>query len=162
MNKTEAAELLGVSEKTVSRYVSSGKLPARYVTGKTGKQLDFEQADLEAFKLESEAPVEVGQAGMTALVLPQATAPTTPDLAIFAELVRAVVAETRQDTQLVPTSEKMVLSLDEAAALSGVPRGVLNEARRDGRLRAQKIGRGYKVLRADLGAFVAGLFEVAN
>lgn len=156
MTRTEAADFLEVSEKTISRYVSSGKLSGRYVAGKTGRQLEFDADELERFKVESLVPTEVGQDRTTAIV---PTVPSLPTSELFAEFVRAVVAETGQDKSAVPTSEKMILSLDEAAALSGVPRAVLNDARRDGRLRARKLGRGYKVLRADLESFAAELFE---
>jgi hypothetical protein len=51
MNKKEAAEYLGLSEKTVERYKASGKLSARLrrvvgSDGKTRKVLDFEQPDV--------------------------------------------------------------------------------------------------------------------
>ncbi len=156
MTKTEAAELLGVSEKTVSRYVSSGKLAARYVAGKTGKQLDFDADEVERFKIESATPVEARQDKTNAIV---PTVASVPQLALLTDLVRAVVAEIAQDKSLVPTSDKLALSLDEAAALSGVPRSVLDAGRKDGRLLARKIGRGYKVRRADLETFVASLFD---
>ena len=155
MTKAEAATFLDVSEKTISRYVSSGKLPARYIAGKTGKQLDFDADELEAFKLESAAPIEAGQDKTTAIV---PATPIMPTSELFAEFVRAVVAETGQDKAVVPTADKMLLSLDEASALSGAPRSILDAARKDGRLSARKIGRGYKVQRADLEAFVASLF----
>lgn len=155
MTKTEAAELLSVSEKTISRYVATGKLTGRYVAGKTGRQLEFDADDVERFKVESAAPIEVRQDRTTAIV---PTVPGVPTSELLAEFVRAVVAETGQGKSIIPTSEKMVLSLDEAAALSGVPRGVLNDARRAGHLRTRKLGRGYKVLRADLESFAAGLF----
>jgi excisionase family DNA binding protein len=35
MNKQEAADYLGVSTKTIERYVQKGELPAKYVQGKT-------------------------------------------------------------------------------------------------------------------------------
>lgn len=159
MTKTEAAELLGVSEKTVSRYVSSGKLPARYVAGKTGKQLDFDADEVERFKLDAATPIEPRQDKTNAIVPDPhlaSSAPSSP--ATLADLVRAVLVETGQDKNSVPTSDKLALSLDEAAALSGVPRSVLDAGRKDGRLLARKIGRGYKVRRADLETFVASLF----
>jgi excisionase family DNA binding protein len=57
MNKKEAAEYLGLSEKTVERYKSSGKLSARLRRvvggdGKTRKVLDFEQPDVERLRCE--------------------------------------------------------------------------------------------------------------
>ncbi len=57
MNKKEAAEFLGVSEKTVERYKSSGKLSARLkrivgTDGKSRKVLEFNKPDLERLKNE--------------------------------------------------------------------------------------------------------------
>jgi excisionase family DNA binding protein len=163
MTKPEAAAFLGVSEKTISRYVSASKLPAHYVAGKTGRQLDFKEYDLEQFRREATETIEAGQPGQDtsgALVpTPVVASPVVPPPLTLADLVRAVMAETGQDKATVPAADKLALSLDEAAALSGVPRSVLDAARKDGRLVAVKIGRGYKVRRGDLEAFVSSLFE---
>lgn len=162
MTKPEAAAFLGVSEKTISRYVSASKLTAHYVAGKTGRQLDFKEDELEQFRRAATETIEAGQPGQDtsgALVpTPAVALPVAPPLTL-ADLVRAIVAETRQDKPLVPPADKLVLSLDEAAALSGVPRSALDAARKDGRLHTVKIGRGYKVRRGDLETFVASLFE---
>lgn len=50
--------------------------------------------------------------------------------------------------------EKLTLSLDEAAALSGVPRSMLRTATQSGELQAKKIGRGWKVRRKELERWV--------
>ncbi len=55
MNKKEAAEFLGVSDRAVERYKAAGKISARTmrVRGADGKPrptLDFDRADLERFK----------------------------------------------------------------------------------------------------------------
>lgn len=50
--------------------------------------------------------------------------------------------------------EKLTLSLDEAAALSGVPRSMLRTAIQSGELQARKIGRGWKVRRKELERWV--------
>lgn len=42
--------------RAVERYAAAEKLPARYIRGKTGQILDFEQADLEHFKADLEMP----------------------------------------------------------------------------------------------------------
>lgn len=162
--KSEAATFLGVSEKTISRYVTAKKLPSNYIAGKTGRQLDFEQDDLEQFKREATRDIEAGQPRQdtSKALVPTPTAPVaaTPMSPTITDLVRAIMAQTGRDKVTVPTSDKMALSLDEASALSGVPRSVLAAARKDGRLLARKIGRGYKVRRVDLEAFVATLFDV--
>jgi len=53
MNRKQIAEALGVSEKSVSRYVASGRLPDRRVKG----ALDVDPADVERLKAELEAPI---------------------------------------------------------------------------------------------------------
>ena len=57
MNKKEAAEYLGVSTRLVERYASQGRLKVTYVRGKTGREAQFEESDLEQFKSELEQPV---------------------------------------------------------------------------------------------------------
>lgn len=57
MNKTQAATLLGVSVRAVERYAAADKLAARYVRGKTGQVLDFDEAEVERFKATLDAPV---------------------------------------------------------------------------------------------------------
>jgi len=60
MNKKEAAQALGISERSVERYAAAGKLAARYERGRTGQVLTFEPADVERFKQELETPVARG------------------------------------------------------------------------------------------------------
>jgi excisionase family DNA binding protein len=50
--------------------------------------------------------------------------------------------------------EKLTLSLDEATALSGVPRSMLRAAIQTGELAAKRIGRGFKVRREELERWV--------
>jgi excisionase family DNA binding protein len=57
----------------------------------------------------------------------------------------------------VPINDKLVLSLKEAQALTGFSRERLREAIRDGSLKAQKIGKGWKVKRRDLDCYVESL-----
>jgi excisionase family DNA binding protein len=58
---------------------------------------------------------------------------------------------------IVDATHKLTLSLAEAAALSGLPRKHLRLAIKGGDLASRKIGRGWRVKRADLEAFVAKL-----
>lgn len=54
-------------------------------------------------------------------------------------------------------AHKLMLSLPEAAALSGLSRRHLRQAMTDGQLKARKIGQGWRVKRADLEAYVEKL-----
>lgn len=46
-----AAELLGVSTRTIRRYIEQGKFPASYITQRT---IRIRVADIEAFRLSRE------------------------------------------------------------------------------------------------------------
>ena len=172
MNKKEAAAFLEISERTVSRHVTSGKLPARYVAGPNGKQLDFNEADLAAFKVMLDAEMQPRQ-GMTPAHDTAATPATTTAIVprVAGELTlnntalavrEPMTGEARHashDKALALIAEAIAranrdwLTFDEAVIESGVPRSMLNEARKAGELPARKMGRGYKVHHADLTAF---------
>ena len=51
-SKAEAAAYLGITERTLERYTKKGKLPAKYIRGKTKATPVYEEADLEKLKME--------------------------------------------------------------------------------------------------------------
>lgn len=59
----------------------------------------------------------------------------------------------------VLVAEKLVLSLDEAQALTGISKAHLRAAIAGGGLRAQRIGRGWKMRRVDLEKYLAEAFK---
>jgi len=160
-----------VSEKSVSRYVASGRLLDRRVKG----ALDVLPEDVERLKAELETPVVAPETAIarapvaTALFVP--SHPVTARgagltlesvaLAVVAlgEQMNAGHSATGQDAAPVRTSEKLTLSLDEAAALSGFSSRRLRQAITEGKLHAVRIGRGYKLRGEDLKAFVNTLFD---
>jgi excisionase family DNA binding protein len=176
MDKKTVANYLGVSEKSVSRYAASGKLASRYIQGKNGRQLDFEEADVEKFKEELALPV------MRAFVKPaqdnggqdtidnSAALATLPDqnaalLALLGQLQGAGQAgqpRTGQGQSVVPIADKMLLSLDEARALTGLSRGVIVAAIKAGELPALTIGRGYKLRPDDLEDWIEKMFKISG
>jgi excisionase family DNA binding protein len=182
MDKKTAAEILGVSEKTVSRYVASGRLAGCYVNGKTGRQLDFDSADVERLKDELTAPIaatpkpgqdqpgqpEPGQ-GRTALarLVPHGPQSDLTPLggrfngeidkeaaARYAAVLDAVEAHRKPRAEL---SDKLLLTLPECQALTGLSRGVLRAAIDAGDLKAKQIGRAWRVKRSDLEAWIEKL-----
>jgi excisionase family DNA binding protein len=174
MDKKTAAELLGVSEKTVSRYFASGRLAGCYVPGKTGRQLDFDSSNVERLKDELTAPIiatpkpgqrEPGQSStaLARLVPPGAQSDLTPfggrfngeidkeAAARYAAVLDAVEAHRKPRAEL---SDKLLLTLPECAALTGLSRGVLRAAIDTGDLKAKQIGRAWRVKRSDLEAWI--------
>jgi excisionase family DNA binding protein len=61
--------------------------------------------------------------------------------------------------QQVPIAAKLILSLKEASALSGISRDYLVEAIKKRKLKARldEIGRGYRIKRADLEDYIKKL-----
>ena len=61
MTKVEAAKYLGVSLRTLSRYVTDGKLNPTYKKGKTNDVAVFEEAELKKLKKDLEKEKESGR-----------------------------------------------------------------------------------------------------
>ncbi len=174
MTKTEACEFLGVSERTLDKHARQGRLTVQYLPGKTGRKADFDQDELERLKVELEAP----QPTATGLYTPSSDGSTaTPQtgaivplrgsapvagaslLVLSPEHFPALAQSFRAEEQHVRVSEKLTLSLDEAAALSGFSARRLRQGITEGKLHAVRIGRGYKLRGEDLRAFVNTLFD---
>ncbi len=172
MNKSEAAEFLGVSVRAVERYTAAGKLAARYERGKTGQVLAFDKSDVQRFKTELETPqlkstVESGAhaGGDEARQVPsRALARLGDGQAVdAAALMRAVytlatMADKPRHAPTVPVESKLLLTLAEAQAMSGLSRAVLREAIDKKKLKARQIGRAFRVRRGDLEDFIKKLF----
>ena len=161
MNKKEAAELLGVSTRLVERYASQGRLKVTYVRGKTGRVAEFEESDLEQFKAELE------QTHHRATI-----ATNNHDSELVGSLIpvekreRLIDAlEVILDRHSLPPAkvpslsigDKLLLNLEEAQALTGLSRRILRMAIEADKLRAQIIGRSWRVKRADLESYVQAL-----
>jgi len=58
----------------------------------------------------------------------------------------------------VPIADKLLLTVTEVQALTGLSKDVLRDAISDGTLKAKLIGRSWRVKRSDLEEFVATLF----
>jgi excisionase family DNA binding protein len=183
MNKKEAAEFLGVSEKTVERYKSSGKLSARLkrivgADGKSRKVLEFNQSDLERLKRELSGNMvfpETTDGHAQTKTQTDTDKQTQLDTANLAGNELSIYGQTRTDNLFgiifksfesmserhLETSgrfQKLVLTVDEAAAVSGLPKAYLDRAiKKEQTLKATKIGGRYRIKRQDLDEFINNL-----
>jgi hypothetical protein len=172
MNKTQAAAYLGKSIHTLEQYLRKKKLTADYVPGVTGMVADFSQEKLEAFKARylnavhnPAVTVETAPAGAPAPVVTVEVVAVTPAPAVAPALavepIPAPVAVTPAPVHAAPVvgvADKLVLSVAEASALSGIPRARLHRAIVANGLKASREwGRGWKVKRADLVLWVGAL-----
>jgi len=142
MNKTEAANFLGVSERTLLRYVESKRIRAEYKKGKTGPVAVFAEEDLAKLKAELEAPF----APSTAIV------PVAPSFAVPAN---PAPTPEPPDAPTVPIHHLATLSVEQAATLYNVSRSAITRAIAAGELRAfSGYARGRRVRRRDLDKWV--------
>ena len=174
MDRKKIADALGVSEKTVSRYVASGRLPDRRIGG----ALDVSADEVEALRVELQTPVEVtpepqerAQGAALAIVpgelsqaqgVPLSGAAALSLLASIGAALEAGQSETGQGKPRVPVSDKLLLSIVEASALSGASAAAIRAAIKANALPSAKVGRGQKVRRGDLSAWVDGLFAATD
>ncbi len=170
MDKKTVALLLEVSEKSVSRYAAAGKLPSRYIQGKNGKQLEFDEADILKFKEDLSLPFERAivkdsgaqpnpDAGTTLATLPR---PDAAALAFLARLQAIGQPNPGQPESNQEIAAKMLLTLEEARRLTGLSRAVLVDAIKAGELRALTIGRGYKLRPDDIEDWIEKMFKSAS
>ncbi|ODG98215.1 hypothetical protein A4S05_10215 [Nostoc sp. KVJ20] len=177
MNKLLAADFLGVSVRALERYVQQGRISVKYEKGKTRPTANFDQTELEAFKEELNQPT-VKPAFETRQITTEQqpdTGKLTPDsgeLARFDEvsgfgeigvieklsgIIEALLG--KGDSQpLVPIADKLLLTLAEAQALTGLSREFLRDAITAGNLKAKVIGKSWRVKRTDLEEYVDKLF----
>jgi excisionase family DNA binding protein len=162
MNKKEVSEFLAVSSRMVEKYASEGRLgEVIYIRGKTGKQAEYAREAVEKLKTMLESPD-------TALTT------NSPDARLFvAQLVEAMASREQAHVEAirgllsgsseeprsasVRVSEKILLNLTDCRLLTGLSGANLRTAIRSGKLAGRKIGRGYKIKRADLDKFINDL-----
>lgn len=186
--KEQAAEFLGKSTKAIQRYSASGQLPVVYVKEKGSQRAFYKLEDLKHFKeygyvekpatQDDEIPLDtmdsVDKPSMDNKSLVQGQ--HNPEKAI-AKLIAQVLTEAQRrglvalaatgdsspvgkvsNKLTVPIADKMVLSIAEASVLSGRPQAELRKAFQQGKLKGVKLGKGIKVRKKDLEAYIDSLF----
>ena len=169
LTKQQAADFLGVTVRTLERYTQEGKIGGRYEKGKTRSVLVYDESELRAFKAELETktykptvdptPTNPDKDGTELSRFGEVTQllPLLEGLNHLTDVVKLVREEQERLSLTVPIHHKLTLSLAEASALSGISRGRLRTAIKDGTLTAQIIGRGYRVKRTDLEDYIDNL-----
>ena len=164
MNKEPAAKFPGVSAHTLQRHTAAARIAANYLPGKQGHQAVYDRAELKRCKKELAKVTPYARLAVT---------PETPGAAEYASTALARIqpkyaehpAETlealrealRHAAPPILLSEKLILTPAKAAQLSGLSRGLLQGTISTHRLRGQIPGKGWKVKRADLEAFIQRL-----
>jgi excisionase family DNA binding protein len=177
MNKSEAAEYLGISARSLERYTAQGRLSHTLKKGKTRPVLDYDESELERLKAELQAALDAparpsspnsdtpsnalavlaknpsGLAAKARLTSPVGIGElggfSREQLQVLAGLAGALSG--RQGRELGPA---LLLTLDDCAALTGLSRAHLRAAVASGELASKKIGRSFRVRREELERWV--------
>jgi excisionase family DNA binding protein len=168
MNKQEAAEYLEISVRTLESHMAKGNINFGHLRGKTRPTVDFKEEDLQRFKADLETPVirvsqipaESREKSLARLDEDQPTGKNGV-LAIAAQDFPALVAAIRnipQNPAEVPISEKMALTLPEAAEISGFSEHAIRRAIKSGEIKVCRSGRSHKVSPDDLKAWTQKQF----
>jgi excisionase family DNA binding protein len=168
LTKKEAAEYLGVSTRTLERYVKTGKLSVRYEDSPNGEIALFDSDELDQFSDDKQTP-RIKPASMDS-DLAMTTSDMVPSrgvgglLAPFQELterlILALSERNEASNQMTPAmlQGKLLFTLAEAQIMTGLSREILIEAIKDGRLPSQIMGKGYRIKTKDLESFVDNLW----
>ena len=170
MNKKEAAEYLGVSTRAIERYTQKGKLGVKYSGGKTRPIAIYDQEELDRLKEELETTIHkpviesapttptnltVRDVGLSGLVEKIIT-PLSSQLASLTEAIQSF--KTLPPTRpTVPIENKLLLTLREVQALTGLSRETLREAIQFNQLKAKIVGKAWRVKRSDLEDYIENL-----
>ena len=177
MNKSEAAEYLGISARSLERYTAQKKLSPALKKGKTRPVLYYDESDLERLKTELQAALETP---------PQTSSPNSdrpPNaLAVLAKNPAELAVEHRQTSsdgigelgvfspeqlqvlaglagaitahQGRELGPALLLTLDDCATLTGLSKAHLRATVASGELAGRKIGRSIRVRREELERWV--------
>jgi excisionase family DNA binding protein len=157
MDKKTVAAALSITTRQVETYASQGRLgEVTYIRGRTGRQAVYDESEVERLKSELESPDRV-LALMPRRDAAGLIAPEHRERFIAALEALTKGANRRGGGFAASVGEKIILTLDDAAALTSLSKGSLREAIKAGQLKAKIIGRGYKIKRVDLNDFAAKL-----
>ena len=144
---TEAAQRLGTNERTIHRWIASGRLTRAYRPA-TGRKpiVVVDPADLEQIRRERLPPVVLtGDHDGRTQHVQMLSESVEVERARGADPFAGLAAHLARLAAAFPTAQpKPWLTLDEAAEYSGLPRAWLIAQARSGALRAVNVGQGTK------------------
>jgi len=172
LNKQQAAEYLGMSVRTLLRL--TGEKIAHLPKRRQSEETFFDKSELDRFLLQSQNGTSV----MSAVVTPDALGTPTENQGLMQRGAGVSIAPVTLDTgdtrdtpemrlrmlaafeamaSPVRLTDKLTLTLTEATLLSGLSRAYLRQAIHAGKLKARIIGKGWRVKREELDAYVKKL-----
>jgi excisionase family DNA binding protein len=154
MDKESAAKFLNVSTRSLQRYTTQGKIAVAYKHGKTGAEADYDESELKRFKEQQESVTyqpaqQIAGERQSLATIPLETLSTKDN-----QLLTILEALRPSKKATVPIESKLLLKLNEAAALTGLSRQTLRTAIDNKKLKAQISAKAWRIKRADLENFI--------
>jgi excisionase family DNA binding protein len=147
MNKTQASKELKISVRSLQRLVQNGVLTIVYQRGKSGKQeAVFDAEQIAKYKLERDKPTDK----LVKPIYDKNQLARNATLEFWDVFKNALTSQ----KSVVPIADKILLTVKDCRLLTGLSEKTIRDAIRENRLKAQDIGRGFKVKRTDLNDFI--------
>jgi excisionase family DNA binding protein len=151
MNKKQAAKELKISVRSLQRLVQNGVLTIVYQRGSSGKQeAVFDAEQISKYKLERDKPTDK----LVKLPTYDKNALARNATLEFLEVFRNSLINQKS---VVPVADKILLSVKDSRGLTGLSEKRILEAIKSEKLKAQFIGKGWKIKRSDLNQFIDDL-----
>lgn len=139
LSKQESADLLGVSTKTIQKYVSQGKLSCKYERTKTGDAMFIPESEVLSLREQQQ------QATHKPLIeppsLPAVINQMLPSLGVEEQLSRFLGSIELFFNQQRAKPDTITISIKEASLLTGLTQRFINEAINRGELKVIRDGK---------------------
>lgn len=176
MDKTEVARELGISVRAVERAVADGHItPTKERKTGGGFRWRFDADEVERYRREKEerqkgtvtVPRQAEKEAAILAALHALAQGMDRQVGLLADVGRRLALPPGPDDHtathptvggvVVPVADKLLLTLAEASALTGLSRGTLRAAIDSRQLKARIVGRAWRVKRVDLDVYVKKL-----
>jgi excisionase family DNA binding protein len=168
LDKKQAAEYLGISTRTLERWVKDGKIRVRYELKNNAETAIYDIEELDLIREEKQiVRVKPSSSDITIDTIPDSSdiiqiAPggfLSPLRDLIERLVAAIENLRGQDAKTTPASlrGKLLLTLPDAQILTGLSRDILMTAIKNNELPAKIMGKAYRIKTQDLIEYIANL-----
>lgn len=158
MDIKKAAKALGVGDKTMRNLIKSGSVQARKVDSRSGPRYEIDEEALELYKAHKAAGAvmptvekdgnQAGKPGSSLVKLGPGNLPSYQALPI------PLAAPRFTEPLRFPEELPLVMTIREVAQCLGVGESQVRAYIKSGKLRSAKMGRGYKISKDSLRAFI--------
>jgi predicted DNA-binding transcriptional regulator AlpA len=168
LDKKQAAEYLGISTRTLERWVKDGKIRVRYELKNNAETAIYDVEELDLIKEDKQiVRVKPSTSDITSDTTPNSSdiiqiAPggfLSPFRDLIERLVAAIENLRGQDAKTTPATlrGKLLLTLPDAQILTGLSREILMTAIKNDELPAKIMGKSYRIKTQDLIQYIANL-----